>query len=140
VSSNSTAQKKSKGSSLHREQKAKEEELRKVRQEVAGKLKFQNSLDTSPKTARTAQKSKEKAAPPPATKVKVGQFRDLKAAKAKVAELEKKGIKVSLKQSKDAKGPLYTVYKQVPQAASDSEHVAQKPQKAEEKKAKKQAE
>jgi hypothetical protein len=140
VSGNSASQKKPKGSSLHREQKAKEEELRKVRQEVASKLKFQNSLDTSPKTARTAQKPKEKAATPQATKVKVGQFRDQKAAKAKVAELEKKGIKASLKQGKDAKGPLYTVYKQAPQAAADGEHVAQKPQKTEEKKAKKQDE
>ncbi|MDP3182962.1 MAG: hypothetical protein Q8M54_09130 [Desulfobaccales bacterium] len=139
VTPDSPPQKKSKGgSSLHREQKAKEEELRKVRQEVASKLKFQNSFDTSPKAPRQAQEAKEKAGAgkPQPTKVKVAQFRDRKAAKAKLAELKKKGVQASLKEGKDEKGPLYTVYKQAPPATPDADRVAQKPQKTDDKKAK----
>lgn len=143
VATDSTPTKKSKGgTTLHRERKAKEEELRKVRQEVASKLKFQNSFDTAPKPAPVAQKPKEKAgAPkPPQTQVRVAQFRDKKAAKARMAELQKKGVKVTLKEGKDDKGPLYTVYKQAAQAPSDAERMAQKPQKTEGKKAKPQDE
>ncbi len=142
VSTDSTPQKKSKGgTSLHREQKAKEEELRKVRQEVASKLKFQNSFDTSPKAPRPGQKPKEKAGAgkPQPDQVKVAQFRDKKAARAKLAELKKKGVQATLKEGKDGKGPLYTVYKPAP-PASPTEHetdrVAQKPQKTDDKKAK----
>lgn len=110
----SPAPQKTKGnSSLHRQHKAKEEELRKVRQEVASKLKFQNSFDTGPKPPKVSpkQKSADKDKPQTPTLVRVGQYRDSKAAKAKVAELQKKGIKATLKQGKDQKGPLYTVYK-----------------------------
>lgn len=130
--------KKSKGSSLKQEQKAKEEELRKVRREVVSKLKFQNSLDTPAKPPRAPQKQKEKAAAskPQPSQVRVAQFRDAKAAQAKVAELGKKGIKATLKQEKDAKGPLYIVYKQVPPGPSQAEKLAQKPQKNGEKKTK----
>jgi hypothetical protein len=130
-------QKKSKGSSLKQEQKAKEEELRKVRQEVVSKLKFQNSLDTPAKPPRVSQKQKQKekaaASKPQPSQVRVAQFRDSKAAQAKMAELEKKGIKATLKQEKDAQGPLYTVYKQVPPGPSQAEKLAQKPQKTGEK-------
>lgn len=120
-----TPQKKTKGgSSLHRDQKAKEEELRKVRQEVAGKLKFQNSFDTGPKVSQK-QKPKEKEKQKAPTLVRVGQFRDSTAAKAKVAELQKKGIKATLKQGKDSKGPLYTVYKPGAAGSPGPEKVAQ---------------
>jgi hypothetical protein len=120
----SAASKKSKGSALGKDRKAREEELRRVRREVVRKLKFQNSLDSQPKAAKATPKQKEKA-----PQVKVGQFRNLKAAKAKVAELQKKGIKATLKEGKDQKGPLYTVYKQVPATPAKTDRVAQRPEK-----------
>ena len=132
------AKKKSKSgsSASSRDAKAKEEELHRLRQEVAGKLKFQNSFDTAPKPSKLAgkQKSKEKeakakpvAAP---TQVRVAQFRDAKAAKAKVAELQKKGIKATLKQGQDQKGAVYTVYRQSAANPQGSEKLAQKPEKS----------
>jgi hypothetical protein len=123
------AAKKAKGS-LH-QQKAKEEELRKLRQEVARKLKFQNSFDTTAKAA----KAKENAAPK-STPVKVAQFRDGKAAKAKLAEMQKKGEKVTLKQTKDNKGSLYIIYKQAPPKPGEGEKLAKKTAKSGEKRSK----
>jgi len=125
------AAKKGKGAATARDQKAREEELRKVRQEVVRKLKFQNSLDGQPKTAKTGAKPKEKAAAgkAQAAPVKVAQFRDAKAAKAKVAELQKKGVKATLKEGKDDKGPLYTVYRPAPAPSKGTEAVAQSPEK-----------
>ena len=134
----SPAQKKGKGASPARDKKAKEEEMKKIRKEVVGKLKFQNSFDTPPKPRLTQkQKPKEKAgaAKPQPSQVKVGQFRDSKAAKAKMAELQKKGVKATLKQTKDSKGPLYTVYKQTSTPQQDTENLAQKSSKTGEKKA-----
>jgi hypothetical protein len=123
-----------KGPSL-RDQKAKEEELQRLRQEVAAKLKFQNSFDSHPpKPARTAQKQKEKTAPAPQKaqpkQVRVAQFRDLKTAKAKVAELQKKGEKVALKQGKDKKGVYYDIVREVPANPQPADALAQKTQKA----------
>ena len=43
------AKKKGKTGATHHDPKSREEELRQVRQEVAQKLKFQNSFDTGPK-------------------------------------------------------------------------------------------
>lgn len=132
-----------KGPSL-RDQKAKEEELRRLRQEVAAKLKFQNSFDTTPsKPARTAQKPKEKTAAAShktqSRQVRVAQYRDLKAAKAKMAELQKKGEKVALKQGKDKKGVFYDIYREAPANAQPADAVAQKTQKSNGSKSKKQA-
>ncbi|MBM4273462.1 MAG: hypothetical protein FJ134_03245 [Deltaproteobacteria bacterium] len=129
------AAKKPKGA-MH-QQKAKEEEMRKLRQEVARKLKFQNSFDTTAKTAKAA-KTKEKSAAKP-TPIKVAQFRDGKAAKAKLAEMQKKGEKVSLKQTKDEKGSLYTIYKQAPPKPGEGEKLAKKSTKSGEKKSKSQS-
>jgi hypothetical protein len=131
--------KKSKGAPASaRDLKAREEELRRVRQEVVRKLKFQNSFDTAPKPSRLSQKPKDKATPAktPATQVRVAQFRDSKAAQAKVAELEKKGIKATLKQGKDDRGTVYTVYKQAPSHSPDAERLAQGAPKADGKKTK----
>ncbi len=135
------ADKKAKSSGLHKDQKAKDEELRKLKQEVARKLKFQNSFDTATKSKAPKSKTKEKAAAakPQTTQVKVASFRDEKSAKARVAELQKKGIKASVKQGKDQKGAVYTVYKEVAAApAPDSDRVAQKSPKPPEKKTKSQ--
>ena len=122
----SPAKKAKKGVSL-RDQK--DQELLKLRREMAGKLKFQNSFDSHPaKPARTAQKQKEKAA---ASKtVRVAQYRDLKAAKAKVAELQKKGEKVALKQGKDNKGVFYDIVREAPATPQPADALAQKTQKS----------
>jgi hypothetical protein len=123
--------KKARRATAHREQKAKEEELRRLRREVASKLKFQNSFDSTPtKAARTGQKRKEKhlaAAPKtPPKQVRVGQFRDLKTARAKMAALQKKGEKVTLKQGKDKKGAFYEILREVPTKAREANSLARK--------------
>jgi hypothetical protein len=127
------AKKKGKSPAVNRDPKSKEEEMRRVRQEVVRKLKFQNSFDTPPKTVH---KPKDKEKTPAKTtaktqQVRVGQFRDSKAAKAKVAQLQKQGVKATLKQTKDQKGTtLYEVYKPGAACPPASEKVAQKPAKA----------
>jgi hypothetical protein len=129
--------KKSKGGALAREQKAKEEELRRIRQEVVSKLKFQNSLDTTPKPARLTQKqTKEKTgvARPQPTLVKVAQFRDGKAARAKLAEWQKKGEKVCLKQGKDQQGVYYVIYRQSASKPGEAKSVARGSNKSRESK------
>jgi hypothetical protein len=126
------AAKKAKGGLLQK--KAKDEELRKLRQEVARKLKFQNSFDTAAKAAKSKEKAAAKSTP-----IKVAQFRDGKAAKARLAEMQKKGEKVTLKQTKDDKGPLYTIYKQTPPKPAEGEKLAQKSTKSGEKQSKPQS-
>jgi hypothetical protein len=139
----SPAKKSKKGTAL-RDQKAKDEELRRLRQEMAAKLKFQNSFDSSPsKPAHTAQKQKDKtaAASPKAQsrQVRVAQYRDLKAAKVKMAELQKKGEKVALKKGKDKKGVFYDIVRDAPASAQPTDALAQKTQKSSGTKPKKQA-
>jgi hypothetical protein len=134
--SSTSAKKKSKSGSSSRDHKAREEEMHRLRQEVAGKLKFQNSFDTAPKPSKLSskQKSKEKEAKAKTagapTQVRVAQYRDAESAKAKVAELQKKGIKATLKQGKDQKGTFYTVYRQSAANSPTSEKLAQKPEKS----------
>ncbi len=129
----SPAKKGKKGASP-RDQKSKEEDLRRLRQEMASKLRFQNSFDSTPaKPARTAQKQKDKAAAAPKAQpkqVRVALLRDAKAAKAKLAELQKKGEKVSLKQGKDQKGAYYEIVRETPAGARQTEPLAQKTQKS----------
>jgi hypothetical protein len=93
---------------------SKDEELKRMKEDVAKKLRFQNSLDTSTyKSAKGKEKKPKSAAKTPATtSVRVGTYRDKKAAQAKVAELQKQGEKVSLKEGKDQQGVFYTVYRQ----------------------------
>ena len=120
--------------------------MRRLRQEVAPKLKFQNSFDTTPtKPGRAAQKHKEKekpgaaAAKSPPKQVRLAQYRDLKAAKAKMAEFEKNGEKVTLKQGKDQHGAYYEIFRQTPANTREAEGLAQKTQKPGAKKTKSQA-
>ncbi|RJR38737.1 MAG: hypothetical protein C4567_12035 [Deltaproteobacteria bacterium] len=129
--------KKEKKGVAQRDREARDKELQRLRREVAAKLKFQNSFDTKPpKTVRTASKKKEKAAAAaPAAKaqaapVRVAQFRDPKAAKAKLAELQKKGEKVSLKQGKDKKGAVYNIVRETPANPKPADALAQKTQKS----------
>ena len=97
---------------------------------MARKLTFLNSFDSTPKSGQKKAGTKTTAAKSQAAQVKVGTYRDGKIAKARMAEWQKKGVKVSLKQGKDAKGAYYTLYRQAPAAApahpQESEKLAQK--------------
>jgi hypothetical protein len=123
-----SSKKNSRAAQAQREQKAREDQLRQERQEVASKLNFLNSFDTSSKPGHKKEKA---AAKPQPTLVKVGTYRDSKTAKAKLSELQKKGIKVTLKQGKDENGTLYTLYRQNPPTnPKESDDLAQKKEKA----------
>jgi hypothetical protein len=127
-----TAKNKTKAGTIHKDPKAREEELRKVRQDVVKKLKFQNSFDTAPKSRLPKGKEHEKAkvAKPQPTQVRVAQYRNDKEAQAKVAELQKKGVKATLQKAKNSKGTLYIVYKPGSSAHVDPDKLAKKPEKS----------
>jgi len=124
------AKKKGKTGAAHHDPKAREEEMRRERQELAKKLNFQNSFDTAPKArlpkSKEHDKAQAKGAKAQPTQVRVGQYKTSKEAQAKVAELQKKGIKASLKTSKDGKGTLYIVYKPGSPTHTDPEKLAKK--------------
>jgi hypothetical protein len=115
ASAPAAAKKKGKTGAAHHDLKAREEELKQLRQEVVKKLKFQNSFDTAPKARLPKSKEHEKAQAQAAkaqpTVVRVGQYKTSKAAEAKVAELQKKGVKATVRKSKDARGTIYVVCK-----------------------------
>jgi hypothetical protein len=96
------------------EQKAREEQLRQ-HQDLAKKLTFLNSFDTIAKPA------------PP--QIKVATYRDSKTAQAKMAALQKQGVKATLRQGKDDQGAYYTVYRQAPNP-KEPEKLAQGKDKA----------
>jgi hypothetical protein len=121
------AKKKGQTGTTQRDQKSQEEALRQVRQEVAQKLKFQNSFDTGPKSRLPKAKEHDKAQP---TQVRVADYRTDKEAQAKVAELQKKGVKATVKKTKDSKGTLYIVYKPASPAHPGGEKLVQKPEKS----------
>ncbi|MGD0217283.1 MAG: hypothetical protein ACLPOQ_04280 [Desulfobaccales bacterium] len=91
------------------EQKAREEQLRQ-HQDLAKKLTFLNSFDNNPK--------------PALPQIKVATYRDGKTARAKVAALEKQGIKATLREGKDDQGAYYTVFRPAPNPKK-SEKLAQ---------------
>jgi hypothetical protein len=121
-----SAKKKPKTGTTHHDHKAREEELRQVRQEVVQKLKFQNSFDTGPKPKLAKAKDHDKAKSQP-TQVRVAEYRTSKEAQARVAELHKKGVKATLKTTKDSKGPLYIVYKTASSGQPTTAKIVQKP-------------
>lgn len=121
------AKKKGKTGTGHHDHKSREEELRQVRQQVVQKLKFQNSFDTSPKPRLPKAKDHDKSQP---TQVRVADYRTSKEAQARVAELNKKGVKATLKTTKDSKGPLYIVYKPASPIKPGGEKIVQKPEKS----------
>ena len=120
------AKKKAKTGTTHHDPKSREEELRQVRQEVVQKLKFQNSFDTGPKPRLPKAKDHDKSQP---TQVRVAEYRTSKEAQARVAELNKKGVKATLKTTKDSKGTLYIVYKPTSPVQPGAEKIVQKPEK-----------
>lgn len=101
----------------------KDETVKKIKKEVAPKLKFLNEQDKpAAKTgAGDKQKGKEKGGP---TQVFVAKYRDGKRAQAKLAEMRKQGDQVSLKEGKDGEGPYFAIYRQLP-ASSKTPVVAQ---------------
>ena len=119
------AKKKAKTATTHH--KSREEELQQVRQEVVRKLKFQNSFDTGPKPRLPKAKDHDKSQP---TQVRVAEYRTSKEAQARVAELNKKGVKATLKTTKDSKGTLYTIYKPTSSVQPGSAKIVQKPEKS----------
>jgi hypothetical protein len=129
------AKKKGKTGVSRHDLKTREEEMRRVRREVVRKLKFQNSFDTGLKPRLSKSKGHEKAqaksgaAKPSSTQVRVAQYRTSKAAQAKIAELHKKGIKATLKKTKDSQGTRYIVYKPATPAQLGANKLAQKPKK-----------
>jgi hypothetical protein len=125
------AKKKGKTETTHRDHKSREEELRKVRREVVKKLKFQNSFDTSPKPRLPKTKDHDKAqAKTQPTQVRVAEYRTSKEAQARITELQKNGVKATLKKTKDSKGAVYTVYKPASPPQPGAEKVVQKPEKS----------
>ncbi len=104
------AKKKGKETPSAKERQAKEEELKRLRQEVAKISKFQNKMESQPPKP-PGQTAKEKTAP---KLTKVAMFRNGAKAKEKLAELQRKGEKVTLKEGKDQEGPYFTIYRQVP--------------------------
>jgi hypothetical protein len=121
------AKKKGKTGTAHQDSKSREEELRQARQEVVQKLKFQNSFDTGPKPRLPKAKDHEMAQ---ATQVRVAEYRTSQEAQAKVAEMRKKGVKATLKTTKDSKGTLYIVYKPTSPVQPGAEKIVQKPEKS----------
>jgi hypothetical protein len=121
------AKKKGKTGTTQHDPKSREEEMRQVRQEVVQKLKFQNSFDTGPKPRLPKAKDHDKAQP---TQVRVAEYRTSQEAEAKVAELQKKGVKATLKKTKDSKGTVYIVYKPTSPVQPVAEKVVQKPEKS----------
>lgn len=136
--------KKTKKGFSHREYKEQQAALRKLRREVAKKLVFQNTIGREKsRSARKAHKKRGKAAKTQkatSRRVKVAQFRTLKAAKARMADLQKKGGKVTLKKGKDKKGVVYEIYREAPvKHARGNVGLAQKAKKSDRKKPKRQA-
>jgi len=121
------AKKKGKTGTTHHDPNSREEEMRQVRQEVVPKLKFQNSFDTGPNPRLPKAKDHDKSQP---TQVRVAEYRTSKEAQAKVAELQKKGVKATLKKTTDSKGTVYIVYKPTSPPHPGAEKVVQKPEKS----------
>jgi|GEM_PF-445608 hypothetical protein len=121
--------------STKHELKAKEDQLEKIRREVAGKLKFQNSLDLAATRGASAKKGNDKeqaaagkAASPSATpQVVLVKYRNLSQARVKLAQMQKQGEKVVLKEGKDNEGQYYALCRAVPAKPAES-HQAAHPQ------------
>jgi hypothetical protein len=119
------------------EAKGKEDKLEKIRQEVASKLKFQNSLDLAAtrgahpgdKTKKAGDKETTAAAKPPASPMVVARYRDAGQARARLAHMQKQGDKVFLKEGKDSEGQYFAICRQVGPGPAEPHQVAQTPDK-----------
>jgi hypothetical protein len=115
------------------EAKAKEDQLEKIRREVASKLKFQNSLDLASTRGTSSKKSNDKehtATLKSATsQVVLVKYRNASQARAKFAQMLKQGEKVILREGKDHEGQYYAICRQVTVKPAESHHVAHAPVK-----------
>lgn len=109
--------------------KAKEDRLEKLRQEVAPRLKFQNSLDPGakkpgrhPEQAKKEPDKTEKTGRIRGTpaQIFVAKYRDGQQAKNQLAKMRKQGEKVNLKEGTDSEGRYYALYREVTGAGSPS--------------------
>jgi hypothetical protein len=113
--------------------KAKEDDLERIRREVASKLKFQNSLDPAAtrKTPPGGESQKSSAKEPPAASrastslVVVAKFRNANRAQLKLSQMRQQGDKVVLREGKDAEGRYFAIYRQITVSPSKSRHVEQ---------------
>jgi hypothetical protein len=113
--------------------KANEDKLEKIRQEVASKLKFQNSLDLSAtrtahsgdKTKKGGEKEAATAAKPQAAPMIVAKYRDAGQARARLAQMQKQGDKVTLKEGKDSEGQYFALCRQAAPSPAEPRQVAQ---------------
>jgi hypothetical protein len=110
------------------EAKSKEDQLEKIRREVASKLKFQNSLDLAATRGASAKKGDDKeptAVLKSATsQVVLVKYRNTAQARARLAQMQKQGEKVVLKEGKDHEGQYYAICRQVTVKPAESQQVA----------------
>ncbi len=113
--------------------KAKEDKLEKIRREVASKLKFQNSLDlAATRGTTTGEKSKKANDKDQTATVKsatsqavIVKYRNAAQARAKLAQMQKQGEKVVLKEGKDNEGQYFAICRQVAAKPAEPHHEAQ---------------
>jgi hypothetical protein len=122
----------SKKKSPKQEAKAREDKLEKIRREVASKLKFQNSLDLAATRGSSGERSrkghdKEQTATlkSATSQVIIVKYRNANQARARLAQMQKQGEKVILKEGKDNEGQYYAICRQVTARPSESHHGAQ---------------
>jgi hypothetical protein len=116
--------------SAKQEAQAKEDKLEKIRREVASKLKFQNSLDLAatrgPSSGEKSKKGSEKeqtaATKSAATEVVLVKYRNAAQARARLAQMQKQGEKVELKEGKDHDGQYFAICRQVAAKPLESHH------------------
>jgi hypothetical protein len=110
--------------------KAHDDKLDKIRQEVANKLKFQNSLDlAATRKAQAGDKLKKSpesqpasAARPTTSQIVVAKYRDVAQARSRASQMLKQGDKVFLREGKDNEGPYFAICRQVTSAAAPEPH------------------
>jgi hypothetical protein len=110
--------------------KAKEDNLEKIRRDLAGKLKFQNSLDLATTRGTSSKKSNDKDKEHAATlksatsQVVLVRYRNVSQARARFAQMLKQGEKVILREGKDHEGQYYAICRQVTVKPAESHQAA----------------
>jgi hypothetical protein len=115
------------------EAKAKEDQLEKIRRDLASKLKFQNSLDLVATRGASSKKGNDKehtaTLKSATTQVVLVKYRNAAQARARLAQMQKQGEKVVLKEGKDNEGQYYAICRQVTVKAGESHRAAHAPVK-----------
>jgi hypothetical protein len=119
--------------SPRQEAKAKEDKLEKIRREVASKLKFQNSLDlaatrgtsSGEKSKKGSDKEQTATLKSATSQVIIVKYRNANQARARLAQMQKQGEKVILKEGKDHEGQYFAICRQVTVKPTESHHGAQ---------------